>query len=303
MTNRMPTAALLLILLFGFCMSAADLCARSGDPALRSLLETERAFARSSVEKGADAAFLAYLADESMIFRPHPVNGKPWIRSNPSPSLRLSWEPAYAEVSGAGDFGYTTGPWVASDTENPSRPSRTGHFVSLWKREGEGAWKVVLDAGVVHPPLAHDNLPWPSSRALKRVDQTSRTPVDSLRSTVLAADHALNTALRTQGTVAPMFHRSTADLKVYRRGHAPLMHPDTLRLILALDDPLLVRRATVCHLSSSADLAATVGVMENASGAPAGYYVRLWRCEGETWALALDLVTPSPPQASPARRE
>ena len=43
---------------------------------LDSLIASERAFSRHSVDHGTREAFLAYLAEDGIIFRPLPVNGR-----------------------------------------------------------------------------------------------------------------------------------------------------------------------------------------------------------------------------------
>src|SRR5947209_5514670 len=78
---------------------------------LNSLVEAERAFARASVARGTRAAFLENLADDSVIFHPHPVDGKTWWTAQAKRPGLLTWRPVFADVSGAGDLGYTTGPW------------------------------------------------------------------------------------------------------------------------------------------------------------------------------------------------
>src|SRR4051812_17077302 len=74
---------------------------RSSD--LDSIVNTERAFARTAAEKGTRDAFLAFMADDSIVFAPGPTNGKKnWEARAKRPGL-LSWEPMYADISAAGD--------------------------------------------------------------------------------------------------------------------------------------------------------------------------------------------------------
>ena len=84
------------------------------DPALESLIAAERGFAKSSVESGMKPAFAAHLAENGIVFRPGPVNGLRAWQSRPLTDAVLEWAPAYAEVSGAGDLGFTSGPWAYS---------------------------------------------------------------------------------------------------------------------------------------------------------------------------------------------
>src|SRR5438552_11925803 len=75
-----------------------------------AIVEAERAFARAAATKGTRDAFLEFLADDGIIFQPGPVNGKQfWQARTPRKGL-LSWEPIFADVSLAGDMGYTTVP-------------------------------------------------------------------------------------------------------------------------------------------------------------------------------------------------
>src|SRR4051812_320240 len=107
--------------------------ATTGD--LPSLVEAERGFARTSVEKGTREAFLANLADDAVIFHPHPVNGKKWWNDQPVRPGVLSWRPSFAFVSRAGDLGYTTGPWEYRGKSMEDKPVAFGYFVTIWKRQ------------------------------------------------------------------------------------------------------------------------------------------------------------------------
>src|SRR3990172_2823380 len=77
----------------------------------KSLVQAELAFAAMSVEKGRKAAFITFLSEDSILFRPGPVSGKKWFIEAPEAHGLLSWRPVVAVVSASGDFGYTTGPW------------------------------------------------------------------------------------------------------------------------------------------------------------------------------------------------
>ncbi|MGH9424802.1 MAG: YybH family protein, partial [Terriglobia bacterium] len=124
-------------------------CATWGqdNPHWTSLIEAERAFAATSLAKGTRAAFLEFLAEDSVLFRPGPIPGKKWIEEHPAPSTFLTWEPAFADVAQSGDLGYTTGPWEIRPTGPKDKPTAYGHFVSVWKRQTDGLWKVVVDLG------------------------------------------------------------------------------------------------------------------------------------------------------------
>ncbi len=119
------------------------------DAALASLVEAERAFARTSVEQGMRHAFLEFLADEAVIFRPTPTNGKQWFAPRPETSGTLAWQPVVADVADTGDLGYTTGPYSFSDSAGT--PVAHGHYITVWRLQPDSTWHVEIDAGINHP--------------------------------------------------------------------------------------------------------------------------------------------------------
>lgn len=129
-------------------------------PALASLVETERAFARMSLEKGQREAFLAFFADDGIVFNPHPVAYKQDAAKRPAPASRppptLAWEPIFGDVSAAGDLGYTTGPYRLTDHNATARPPSHGYFFSIWRKQPDGSWKVVVDLGTETPSQEAD---------------------------------------------------------------------------------------------------------------------------------------------------
>jgi ketosteroid isomerase-like protein len=119
-------------------------------PTLKALVDAERAFAKVSVEKSTRDAFLEYLADDSLLFRPGPVPGKMFTRNRPAPPGKLAWAPVFADVASSGDIGYTTGPWEFRKAEMTEAPSGYGQYVSLWRLQKDGQWKVEVDLGISH---------------------------------------------------------------------------------------------------------------------------------------------------------
>src|ERR1700752_2293471 len=118
---------------------------------LDSLVAAERRFAAMSVEKGMRDAFVEFLDDSAIVFRPLPAYGRPaWQARGPAQGT-LSWGPSFAEISGAGDLGVTSGPWTFELKQEGKEPDYAyGHFNSLWMRPPGGDWRVMLDIGINH---------------------------------------------------------------------------------------------------------------------------------------------------------
>ena len=64
------------------------------------------------------------------------------------PGVSLRWSPLRADIAASGDLGWTTGSWVFRATDPEGEPVETrGRYVSIWRRQQDGSWKVVMDLG------------------------------------------------------------------------------------------------------------------------------------------------------------
>src|SRR3989442_4933975 len=120
--------------------------------ALKAVVDTERAFARDSVEHGQREAFLTYLADDGITFSPAPGLGKSAIRKRPAPAnpraILLNWAPMTGGVSSSGDLGFTTGPYILEDRSGKAQPAQHGMYFTMWKKQRSGEFRAVLDLGI-----------------------------------------------------------------------------------------------------------------------------------------------------------
>lgn len=120
-------------------------------PAAVQIAAAESAFAAHSVATDMREAFLAAFAEDSTLLRSGPVPGREAIRKNPAPPIELNWRPAFVYAAASGEIGYSTGPWRITSKNDPLAPPRFGQFVSVWKRQADGVWKVFIDLGISHP--------------------------------------------------------------------------------------------------------------------------------------------------------
>lgn len=138
------TAVALLFVLLG-----VDLAWAAGEPApdLQSQVrETERAFAKTMADRD-HAAFVAFVSEEavflgsSRVLRGRQAVAEGWRGFFDGPRAPFSWEPDRVEVLDSGTLALSTGP--VRDPEG----KRVGTFNSVWRREGGGRWRIVLDGG------------------------------------------------------------------------------------------------------------------------------------------------------------
>lgn len=64
------------------------------------------------------------------------------------PHYSLRWQPTSAAILIPGQLGYTTGRYESAGVgEDEEVVLRYGSYVSMWKKQEDGSWKVVFDTG------------------------------------------------------------------------------------------------------------------------------------------------------------
>lgn len=110
--------------------------------------------------QGVPAAFAHYAADDAVFFDVDPQ----LQRGQEAVNLRfadwptgaeLLWKPVQTDVADSGEVGYTWGTYEYRGPPNAEgkRGIGTGHYVTIWKRQADGAWRFVLDTGNPKPPV------------------------------------------------------------------------------------------------------------------------------------------------------
>ena len=258
------------------------------------LVDAERAFSARSLERGSKAAFLDNLAAQSVLFRPGPTPARAFLEAQPDVSDKLSWKPSYAEVSLAGDLGYTSGPYTLT---RPDGQLRFGHYASVWRKQGE-VWKLVADGLTQHPPPLNfaeelEFLPAPTGKR-----KPPRVEVAPELRRLLAAERVLLLAWMTRGTAALLAH-ATEDVRYLPPDALPVRGRGALQSALTMRRDELSFEAGGGDLASSGDLGYTYGSMTRKAGpsapAQAGGYLRVWRRSARgVWQVALELHTVPP---------
>jgi ketosteroid isomerase-like protein len=65
-----------------------------------------------------------------------------------NPNASLQWQPVKIDVAASGDLGYTVGTWQLTGKNHKGEPvSMKGKYMTVWKKQADGAWKVVADMG------------------------------------------------------------------------------------------------------------------------------------------------------------
>jgi ketosteroid isomerase-like protein len=269
--------------------------------ALKDLVESEKAFSKTSEAKGIREAFLTYLADGSIVFRPRPVPGRQTYEQMPSDSLALlTWTPHYVEVAAAGDLGYTTGPYMLKANRSDAQPSAYGHYVSVWKRQADGSWKVLLDIGTSHPEPG-PNVEGVESRKPVAAAESAAVDAEKESHVLIDKDRALAGLARRKGILEAYLFYADEEVRLYRQNSLPVVGKDVLPVVLTGVPGELTCNPLGSGVSLSGDLGYTYGIsewkMSGAQGvtAESSSYLRIWRKTAEgNWLVALDVAVPIP---------
>lgn len=126
--------------------------ARADD--VKAVLELERQAREAAEAKDLDR-YVSFYAEDAALFWPGApmVTGRAAIREFmrgflSMPAFSLVFETAKVEVSGAGDFAYSYGTNRVTLVDPAGNRMRDrGKYVTVYRKQPDGAWKVIADIG------------------------------------------------------------------------------------------------------------------------------------------------------------
>jgi len=125
------------------------------------LFDLEAKFARDVAEQGGKG-FAEWFAEDGVALGngAAPLIGRVAIAKSATWSpkdYQLTWTPTDAMMGPSGDMGYTWGHFEGHSKDSNGNPvTTTGRYMTVWRKEPDGQWKVVLDAGSNEPAGAGD---------------------------------------------------------------------------------------------------------------------------------------------------
>ena len=251
--------------------------------ALRQVVAAERAFADDAAAHGVGPAFSQWAAPDGVILNPDPVNARQiYGQRPPKPGAAvLHWWPSVVGVARSGDLAFDLGPWVLGDGK------ASGWFVTVWRRQADGGWRWVLDHG------------FDGARDTSAPNGPVTSLVGGARSPSSAeADDAIDRAERRIARESARGLGYSAilsrDARIGGLEPALLTGATAVRIALAHRPPRVRFRPLGGGVSVAGDLAYRFGVAQwtAPNGSQSGRYVRVWRREGRTWRILVDVITP-----------
>jgi ketosteroid isomerase-like protein len=288
-----------ILTLLSLSAAAIGLAASPGS-GLDALLAADREFGRLSATKPVKDVFLAYLADDSIVFRGgEAVPARAWTEAQPSPPFKLFLRPAWAGIALSGDLGWTVDPYDLHP--DGGEEVHYGEYLTVWRKQKDGRWRFAANHGV-HTPRPEG--PAPASPKTGKGGEPDAAKEDPARESaaLLAADRELGTATAA-GTSAAYLARLEDDGLLMRNGAFPIEGAEAMRGALAKAPAKMASRPVAVGVSAAGDLGYTYGTADWMDGGTPvkANYLRVWEKRGGAWKLKVDCLAeaPAPPPPAP----
>jgi ketosteroid isomerase-like protein len=263
--------------------------------ALFSMREAEQNFAKASVMYGRNAAFVENFADESVIFTDKWITtGKQYSKERKNAPVVLKWEPEYMDIARSRDFGFSTGPWEAQEYRPGTPPLSAGYFLTVWKKQPDGIWKVILDGGGATPQKKDHKHSFSFP-----VGADKAVPNPPIKNASLLSKELIDIENQFLLTWTKSPHASTytsylaQNSRLQLSGHLPTTDADTINYLISHYDKNLLWKTSGSGAATSGDMGFTYGLLEipDKSEVVKGHYVRIWKKQhGNSWKIVLEMM-------------
>ena len=159
-SNRLATRALAVVV--GGALLAALGCTppTADEAAIAKMQASEEATLRQldtdwmkmGASKNIDG-WISYYADDAVALPPNEPIAKDYAAIRRSvaglltlPGLSLTWQPTKVKVARSGDLAYLYGAYALTMNDEKGQPvSDKGKILEIWKKQGDGKWKCIVD--------------------------------------------------------------------------------------------------------------------------------------------------------------
>ena len=262
-------------------------------PALSAMAEAEREFAAAARVKGVRDAFLEFFADDAM-FEPGRGSAKDQLRKQkpqPFSERELVWEPRTGDVAASGELGWLTGPGTFINHAGPDKTPRHTNYLSVWRKEPDGRWRVFIDLGT--------NLKAPATFApgFTRFAFADRYNGNESKAAagdkLSAADRGLNERIESAGAAAAYAAVLAPGARLHREGVGALTEPAAVREWLTTNAKGMTAEARAAESATSADFGYSYGTYKFGSGDKSGTYLRIWTRDAQgRWRVVAEVLPP-----------
>ena len=267
-------------------------------PPLEAMAETEREFARTAKSKGVRDAFLEFFADDSIAFTPDPMSAKARLLKQPSTPFAINellWEPRTGDVAASAELGWLTGPSTFIDHSKPDATPRHGNYLSVWRKQADGRWRVFIDVGT--NLKAEATFETGFTRMPFGARYAGKDGKAAAERSLAQADRALDARIATDGAAKAYADHVVAGTRLHRPGGPPAVGPQAIASWLEGNAGGLSATSTAAEASAAGDLGYAYGKYDvKTPRTESGAYIRIWtRDAAGRWFVVADVTQPSAP--------
>lgn len=252
----------------------------------QKIYETERTFEKAAAEKGINQAFIEFLADDGIIFVPLSVNGKEFWRNRPTSPAFLTWNPVFIDVSANGALAYSIGNSIYRPQGKTDANAFYGEYATVWQRQSDGNYKVVLDIGISHDKPAAIETNW-KSPAVSNADSVSQ------QTTSTAAAQSFFEVAQTEGLSKAYKTFAADDVRFLREDSMPMTGKKAaLEYLKKQKDQ--IKYSKRMFFVGAGDLAylndTYTTLSKDGKTTGRGNIVQIWKLKGGVWEIVLDVA-------------
>jgi ketosteroid isomerase-like protein len=274
-----------------FVFATSIVVAQTTPAKVSTVVEAEKSFNNLVAKKGMKEGFLAVADPDGIVFRPKPVKITDFYANIEKQAGSLTWTPKIARISYNGDLAFTAGPYVYQNGKTDD-DKVYGDYVSVWRADGDGKLKLLIDLGIQHPEAEKDALidfkePDASTKPILNKDPFVGKEI------ILNTDKMLNHAL-TISSLGAYKEFLSPEGRYYFPGFEPMTGSDRVLKFLN-NEAISISAETISGgRSTSNDLAYSYGRARIKKGNIVSNfnYVRIWELDAaHKWNILLEVFS------------
>jgi ketosteroid isomerase-like protein len=196
------------------------------------------------------------------------------------------WEPRTGDVAASGELGWLTGPGTFINHESADKAPRYSNYLSIWRKEPDGRWRVFIDLGTRLTEPATFAPGFTRFHFERRYGGKPGKAEATLR--LIEADRAFNARIKSEGAPSAYQRVLAPGARVHRQGVGALVG-GAAKTWFELEATGLTAVAETGESAESGDLGYTYGKYQLSGQKPATY-LRIWSREAEgTWRVVVDV--------------
>ncbi|GAB3920317.1 Cif family virulence factor [Mucilaginibacter myungsuensis] len=284
--------SILTVTLLSACIFTASAQRPTEVAKVQTVVTAEENFAKTVARKGIKDGFLANADAEGIVFKPDAKNINDFYAGITKQPGTMTWSPKFARISANGDLAFTAGPYVYDADSKKEDDKVYGDYVSVWRKDGEGRLKLLIQVGVQHPePDAAVMIDMKDPDTAMR-KAPSKDPFRG-KGVIMDNDKTFNYSL-TKSTLGTYKEFFTPAGRYYFPGYEPVTGIDKTMKFLDNEAINIAAETVSAGRANSGDLAYSYGKARIKKGNIVSnfYYLRIWELDAKSnWNVLTEIFS------------